>query len=260
MTATLAVDVSNLQTGLALWHADDAPHHWTIASTPGSTADEYRVLLVRLLLSAGLEPTAVTDCVLGCVVPELAATFQAALLQLLGTPPLLVEPGVRTGMDIRTDDPRDVGADRIANAVAARARCGAPVVVLDFGTALTIDVVGPNGDYLGAVIAPGMEVAAEGLSRRAARLRRIELRAPPRAIAHSTAHGLQSGLVFGTIGMIEGLLRRVHDEIGPAPVMATGEAPSVAQVLALTDAVQHYDPLLTLDGLRLIHAHHTQRA
>jgi type III pantothenate kinase len=259
MAGTLAVDVSNLQTGLALWLPDREPHHWKVASMPARTADEYRVIFAELLAAEGLSTADVSACVLGCVVPELAGTFVSVLKSLFGSAPLVVGPGVRAGLDIRGDDPREVGADRIANAVAARAKYGVPVVVLDFGTALTLDVIGPAGDYLGAVIAPGMEVAAEGLRRRAARLGPIELEAPPRAIATNTTEGLQAGLVFGYVGMAEGLVQRVRAEVGPAPVVATGDGPWLSALLRLTEIVDAYDPLLTLRGLRLILEHHRRR-
>lgn len=260
MTGTLAVDVSNLHTGIALWPGTGTPRHWQVASVPTRTADEYRVLLRSLLRADGLQPSDVSDCVVGCVVPELASTIEDVVRSLFGVAPLLVGPGTRTGLSIRTDDPREVGADRIANAVAAIERFGTPVLVLDFGTALTVDVVGPEGDYRGAVIAPGIEVAAEGLARKAARLRRIELRAPPRAIAANTEHALQSGIVFGYVGLVEGLVARVRAEIGRARVVATGDGHWLPDLLSLTPVVDAYDPLLTLDGLRRILARHRARA
>ena len=252
--------MGNLQTGIALWSDADSAHYWKIASDPSRTPDEYRLLLAGLLESHGLEAPAVAGSVLGCVVPELTPVFAEVLEKLCGGPPLVIGPGVRTGLQIRGEDPREAGADRIANAVAARHRFGSPVVACDFGTALALDVVGSDGDYLGASIAPGIEVAAEALGRRAARLGRVELKPPPRAIAANTIHGLQSGLVFGYVGMVEGLIRRVRDEIGPAPVIATGDGPWLPALLGMTRSIDAYDPLLTLRGLRLIHAHHTGRS
>jgi type III pantothenate kinase len=256
MNGLLTVDVSNTHTALALWTSESESRHWQIASDTDRTADEYRVLLTQLLARDGLAPGDVRDCVLACVVPALLGTLRETCRALFGADPLVVGPGVRSGLHIRAPNPREVGADRIANAVAASARFGGPVIVLDFGTALTVDVVGPNGDYLGAVIAPGMAVAADALARRAAQLGRIELVAPPTAIARDTERALQSGLVFGYIGLVEGLARRVRDEIGPARVVATGEEPWVPALLERCPIVDAYEPLLALDGLRRIYLHH----
>lgn len=255
MSGILAIDVSNTHTTLALWpsaEADD-PHHWKVSSDPARTADEHRVLFTQLLARDGFAVRGVAGCVVGCVVPELVGTIERACRELFGVTPLVVRPGVKSGLRIRTDNPRELGADRIANALAARARYGSPVIVLDFGTALTVDVVDPDGDYAGAVIAPGIEVAAEALLRRAARLGSIELVAPPSAIGRDTDHGLQSGLVFGYVGLVEGLVGRVKDEIGGAPVVATGDEHWLPTLLGLTDCVDAYEPLLTLDGLRRIY-------
>lgn len=255
-TGILAIDVGNLVTSLALWHATEAPHHWRMSSSSHRPKDEYRLLLSALLERDGLAPSAVTGAVVACVVPTLAETIASACRDLFGLSPLVVGPGVRTGLRISTEQPREVGPDRIANAVAAIARFGAPAMVLDFTTALIIDVVGPAGDYSGAIIAPGMGVASDALARRTAQLRRIELRPPPRAIAANTEQSLQSGLVFGYVGLVEGLIRRARSEVGPAPVVATGEAPWIPDILRLTDVVDAYDPLLTLDGLRRIYIRH----
>jgi type III pantothenate kinase len=259
MSGVLAIDVSNARTALALWDDDGSVRHWRVASDVSRTPDEYHVLLTHLLGRGALTPGDVQGCVLGCVVPELAGTMTEVCQRLFGMTPLVVGPGVHTGLRIETDSAREVGADRIANAVAASARFGCPVLVLDFGTALTVDVVGADGAYVGAIIAPGVDVAAEGLARRAARLGRIDLVAPPRVIANNTVQALQSGLVYGYLGLIEGLVARARVEIGPARVVATGDAPWLRDLLAHTDVVDAFEPLLTLDGLRRIHAHHRAR-
>lgn len=254
MEGVLAIDVSNTHTTMALWlDPEGRPHDWMISSDPARTADEHRVLFTQLLERDGVAASDVSGCVIGCVVPELMGTVERSCRELFGVQPLIVRPGVRSGLRIRTDNPRELGADRIANAIAARDRFGSPVIVLDFGTALTIDVIGPEGDYIGAVIAPGIEIAAEALARRAARLGRIELVAPDSAIGHDTDHGLQSGLVFGYVGLVEGLVSRVLAETGEAPVVATGNEHWLPALLDLTSCVDDYDPLLTLDGLRRIY-------
>jgi type III pantothenate kinase len=259
MSGLLAIDVSNILTALALWDGDREVHHWQLSSNPLRPADEYRVLLSRLLTNHGLDTAAVGASVMACVVPALTVTLSTACRDLFGQAPLVVGAGIHTGLRISTENPREVGPDRIANAVAARDRWGSPVIVLDFGTALTIDVIGAEGDYLGAIIAPGIEVAAEALAQRTAQLPLIELAPPPRAIATDTEHGLQSGLVFGYLGLVEGLVERTRSEIGPAPVVATGEAAWVPTLLSLTSLVDAYDPRLTLDGLRRIYLRHTGR-
>jgi len=262
MSTLLAIDVSNTHTGIAWWpdEADEAsdPPHWQISSDPNRTVDELRVLLARLLADEGRNPAEVEACVIACVVPEILGTLCATCRRMFGIEPLVVGPGVKSGLRIRTENPREVGPDRIAGAVAAVARFGGPVLVLDFSTALTVDVVGAEGDYLGAIIAPGIEIAAEALARRAARLHRFELTPPPRAIADDTDAALRSGMVFGYLGLVEGLVARVHRELGPAPVIATGDGPWLPELLAHTRVIDAYDPLLTLRGLRRIHRRHIQ--
>lgn len=258
MPALIAIDVSNTHTSIAWW-ADEVgaapanPPHWQIASDPRRTSDELRVLLTRLLAGAGLDAREVDGVVIACVVPESLAALCATCRMTFGLEPLVVGPGVKSGLRIRTENPRELGPDRIANAVAAVARSGSPVLVLDFSTALTVDVVGAEGDYLGAIIAPGIEIAAEALARRAARLSRFDLAPPERAIGGDTDAGLRSGLVFGYLGLVEGLVSRLRRELGPAPVIATGDGPWLPELLAHAAVVDVYHPLLTLDGLRRIY-------
>jgi type III pantothenate kinase len=218
------------------------------------------VLIDSLLTRDGVDRDDITAAVMASVVPPLTATVSAACESLFGMQPLVVGPGTHTGLEVRTDNPREVGPDRIANAVAASVQFGEPVMILDFTTALIIDVVGAGGEYMGAIIAPGMGIAAEALSRRTAQLQLIEFKPPPRAIARNTEHGLQSGLVLGYLGLVEGLVKRAQDETGPAPVVATGEAAWLPGLLAQTDVVDAYEPLLTVTGLRLIYDRHTSSA
>jgi len=255
-TGTVAVDVSNTLTTVALWSGDAPVHHWRFATDTMRTADEYQVLLSRLFARDGVAAGDVSACVVGCVVPALTTRMADVCRRLFGREPLIVGPGVHTGLRIDTADPREVGADRIANGVAAMHRFGTPVLVLDFGTALTVDAISADGAYVGAIIAPGLEVAAEGLARRAARLGRIDLVAPPCVVADNTEQALQAGLVYGYVGLMEGLIERARAEIGPARAIATGDAPVVAELLRLTTAIDAYVPLLTLEGLRLIQRRH----
>ena len=254
MPSILAIDISNTHVALALWQPDGSALHWQLATELRRTPDEYRVLVDQLCARDSVDCRAVDGVVMASVVPAVTSTFAMACRQLFGVAPLIVGPGVRSGLPIRTDDPREVGPDRIANAVAARARYGAPVIVLDFSTALILDVVDAKGDYVGAIIAPGLEVAADALAKRTARLHRIELVLPPSPIANNTEQSLQSGLVLGYVGLVQGLVARLQAEIGPARVVATGDGPWVPGFVAATQVVDAYDPLLTLDGLRQIYA------
>lgn len=274
MSQLLAIDVSNTQIGLALWpsgalaavpggrdasaadRGEARPQIWHIASDAGRTPDEYRILIARLFAEQALAPAEVSACVMACVVPELEAVLVETCRRLFGVEPLRVGAGVKSGLKIETAEPRELGPDRIANAVAARARHGSPVIVLDFSTALTLDVVGPGGGYLGAIIAPGIEIAAEALARHTAGLRRPGLTAPEHAIGRGTDEGLRSGLVLGYLGLVEGLLRQVQAEIGPAAVVATGDGPWLGPLLAETRAIDAHEPDLTLEGLRRIYRHH----
>lgn len=249
----LAIDVGNAYTGLALWRGEVDGHHWQLSTDRHRTPDEHRWLLSQLLAGDGLTPAAVQGCVLASVVPDAVAPLVTACTALFGQEVLVVGPGVKTGLHVRTEDPREVGPDRVANAVSAVARFGAPVLVLDFSTALTIDVVDAGGDYAGAIIAPGLEVAADALSRRTARLPRGSLAPPPSVIGNSTELGLQAGLFYGYLGLVEGLVARVRAELGPAPVVATGEATWLPDLLDHCAVIDAYEPLLTLDGLRRIH-------
>jgi type III pantothenate kinase len=249
----LTIDVGNAYTGLALWHGELDGHHWQLSTARHRPPDEHRWLLAQLLAGDGLAPDAVAGCVLASVVPDVVAPLVAACTTLFHHPVLVVGPGVKTGLHVRTEDPREVGPDRIANAVSAVARFGAPVLVLDFSTALTIDVVDAQGDYAGAIIAPGLEVAADALAQRTARLPRGSLVPPPSVIATNTEQGLQAGLFFGYLGLVEGLVARVRAELGPAPVIATGEATWLPDLLDHCAIIDAYEPLLTLDGLRRIY-------
>jgi type III pantothenate kinase len=247
----LAIDIGNTHTVLGLFEGRTLRADFRVATRKDATADELGVVLRSLLLESGIERDAIADVVVSSVVPELDAIY-AVLGRALGVEePLFVGPGIKTGMPILYESPQAVGADRIVNAVAALARFGAPVIVLDFGTATTFDVVGPGGEYLGGVIAPGLGLSAEALFARAARLHRVDLRRPARVIGRNTEQSIQSGLFHGYVGLIEGLVRRIRAELGePAPVVATGGLSAI--FAPELDFLTATDPRLTLDGLRLL--------
>jgi type III pantothenate kinase len=247
----VAVDTGNTHTVLGLFDGTRLLADWRIATRKDTTDDELAALFRSLFEGAGLARTAVEGVIVSSVVPAWNGVLAAAVEKTFGKSALFVEPGVKTGLPIRYENPHEVGADRIVNAVAAVERFGAPVLVLDFGTATTFDVVSAKREYLGGVIAPGLAISAEALFRRAARLSRVDVRKPAHLVGRNTQESVQAGLFYGYVGLVEGLVRRLRDEIGPeAPVVATGGLASVFRdELPFLTAV---DPHLTLEGLRLI--------
>lgn len=248
----LVIDIGNSNVTLGVFQGQELAASWRLGTEVHRTADEYAVLLKSLLASQGLSPSDIKEAVLGSVVPPLVATFQEAIERYLGVQPLVVDVGIRTGVRISMDNPREVGADRICNTLAAYHLYGGPAIVIDFGTATTFDVISEEGDYLGGAIAPGIELALEALFQHAAKLPSVELTRPKHAIGKNTVASMQSGLIFGYVGLVEGIVRRIKRELGgKARVIATG---GLAQVIAReTPIVEVVDPQLTLVGLRLIH-------
>jgi type III pantothenate kinase len=242
----LAVDVGNTQTALGLYPDGELTDHWRLATERSTTADELGVLLGGLL-----DLDAVSGICLASTVPILVREWQLLASKWAGAPLLVVGPGVKTGVPIRYDDPREVGADRIVNAVAAKERYGAPVVVVDFGTSTNFDVVSVDGEYVGGVIAPGIEVSMDALFARAARLVKVDYAAPPTVIGKTTVGGLQSGLVYGFAGQVDGIVGRIREELGAeARAVATGGLADLVAPHSRT--IERVDPFLTLDGLRLV--------
>jgi type III pantothenate kinase len=250
--ALLAVDVGNTNTVLGLFEDGSLVRHWRLTTRRESTSDEITLSVKGLLASAGREDDPPGETIVASVVPSLKFPLRQALRQITGSEPLFVEPGIRTGMPILYDTPQEVGADRIVNAVAAYERLGGPCVVVDFGTATTFDVVTAKGEYAGGVIVPGITISAEALFERAARLWRVEIRRPDKVVGKTTASSIQSGLYFGYLSLVEGLIDRITREIGTKPrVIATG---GLAELFGGgTDKIEAVDPLLTLTGLRIIH-------
>jgi type III pantothenate kinase len=247
----LAVDVGNTQTVLGLFEGEVLEGHWRISTHASLTIDELRLQVSGLLGLDGREFNEITQVVLSSVVPRLTLAWEDVAADACGCPVLVVGPGIKTGMPIRYDNPHEVGADRIVNGVAALAAYGGPVIIVDFGTATTIDVVSEDGAYIGGVIAPGVETSAEALFSKAARLSKVDLEPPAKTIGTNTRESVQAGLLLGEAAMVDGLVRRVFLEIGrEAPVVATGGlAPRMAP---LCETVVHVDVDLTLTGLRII--------
>jgi type III pantothenate kinase len=241
----LAVDVGNTQTALGLYDAD-LTDHWRLATERTTTADELGVLLGGLL-----DFDRVDGICLASTVPVLIREWELLASKWAEAPLLVVGPGVKTGIPIRYDDPREVGPDRIVNSVAAKERYGAPVVVVDFGTSTNFDVVSPAGEYVGGVLAPGIEISMDALFARAARLVKVDYTAPESVIGKTTVGGLQSGLVYGFAGQVDGIVDRIREELGAdAPAVATGGL--AALITPHTRTIERVDPFLTLDGLRIV--------
>ena len=251
----LAVDVGNTQTVIGVMTGSRVLHQWRLSSGRERTRDEFSILLRGLLAPAGYRAEDFEGAAMSSVVPPVATALQSALEKLVRTRVLAVGPGVRTGMAIKIDNPREVGADRVVNSVAARARYGTPAVVVDFGTATTFDVVDAAGDYVGGAISPGLEVSMEALVSATAALRRVDLTEPRSVIGKGTVEAIQSGLLYGYAGMVDGILGRILEQVGggrrgPAGVVATGGIASL--IVPLCSLVSKVDKTLTLEGLRLI--------
>ena len=248
----LVVDVGNTQTHFGAIRDGEIVEHWRFATVRGSTSDELGAALRALLELRGLAFADISATAVSSTVPELAPEWAEMARRYLEHEALLVGPGVKTGMPIRLDNPRELGADRLVNAVAAWTRFQSACIVVDFGTAITYDVVSGDGEYLGGIISPGLEISLEALALRAAKLPRIELGEPRSLIGKTTVDAVRSGIVYGYAGQVDGIIGRLRAELGfDAPVIATGGL-AHHLVPSFTESVGEVDDLLTLEGLRLI--------
>ncbi len=248
----LAIDIGNTNITLGLYEGDRLGPRWRLSTVHERMPDEYGLQLIGLFDHAGIKSEDVTAIALASVVPPLTGTWVELCKTYLNREPLVVEAGVKTGVKILIDEPRQVGADRIVDVAAAHKLYGGPACIVDFGTATTFDAVSVDGDYLGGAIAPGIGIAADALFRRAAKLPRVDLVRPPSAIGKNTVHAIQSGLLFGYVGLVEGLVARFRVQLGPSmKVIGTG---GLAELLAKeTDTIQIIAPWLTLEGLKIIY-------
>jgi len=247
----LAIDIGNTSTKLGIFDDDKLKATWRLSTEVDRSADEYGALLLILLQRQKLPTSKITEVALCSVVPPLVAIFQEMCQKYLGTSPLVIETGIKTGVRICVDNPRELGPDRVVNAVAAHYLYEKPVIIVDLGTAITFDVVSKEGNYLGGVIGPGINIASEALFARTAMLPRVELTYPKQAIGNNTVSAIQSGMFFGYVGFIENILRHIEKELGyKAKVIATGGHAYLAKEISQIEIV---NPHLSLIGLLLIY-------
>jgi type III pantothenate kinase len=249
----LAIDVGNTQTHIGAFDEEDLVEHWRFATDPTDTADQLTVRIASLLALSDISLGDIRSSIAASVVPRLNPEYASMSERRLGGPCVTVGPGVKTGMAVRLDNPHELGADRLVNAVAAYDRFGDVCAVVDFGTAITFDAISADGEYLGGVIGPGIQISMEALTARAARLPNVDLAEPSGVIGRTTQASLQSGMVYGFAGAIDAIATRIQRELGQnVSFVATGGM--AASITPFCDMVDEIDDLLTLTGLRLVHA------
>jgi type III pantothenate kinase len=248
----LAVDVGNTEIVLGVFRGMELADTWRLSTMPERTSDELALLFAGSLERAGISfDRDLTGAVLASVVPAVSSSFREMAERSFAFAPIIVGPGTKTGVPVLTDNPREVGADRVVNTLAAFTRFGGPSIVVDFGTSTNFDVVSDKGEFLGGVIAPGLQISAQSLFAKAARLTRVELVAPRSAVGKSTVEAIQSGLIFGTAGEVDAIVERIRAELGGvATVVATGGLAPV--IVPHSRTIEHHEPWLTLEGLRLV--------
>ena len=248
----LVVDVGNTQTHFGAFDGERLVQHWRFATARDSTADELGAALRNLMELRALGLADLTASIVSSTVPQLAPEWREMACRYLGHEPVVVGPGIRTGMGIRYPNPAEIGADRLVNAVAIRERFGGPAICVDFGTAVNFDLVSVQGEYVGGVLAPGVEISLAALTERGAKLPRIDLTAPRSVIGKSTVEAIRSGVIYGYAGLVDGIVRRLREELGEeSDVIATGGL--AGHIVPFTEEIDEVDDLLTLTGLRLLH-------
>jgi type III pantothenate kinase len=258
----LTLDVGNTNTVLGLYKLDEPElvAHWRVTTHLKQTADEYGVLFLNLFAMHQIQASAVEAIIVSSVVPPIESTLRRVAERYFKVKPMFIEPGIRTGMPILVDNPAELGADRLVNGVAAFAKYGGPVIVVDFGTATTFDVVTAQGEYVGGVIAPGLGISADALFARAAKLSRVDIKKPPKVIGTNTIGHMQSGLFYGYIGLVDGILERILAEMAISAAIVPDKKPKVVatgglarQIADDSKYIETVDDMLTLDGLRLVY-------
>lgn len=248
----LVIDVGNTNTVLGVYQGSKLVYDWRVATDKYRTVDEYAMLIRQLFLLAGIDFGSLKDVIVSSVVPTMLNTIEGLCEKYFRVVPYVVGPGIKTGMPIQYDNPREVGADRIVNAVAAYEQSRSALIVVDFGTATTFDVVSADGCYQGGAIAPGIGISADALFERASKLPRVEFLRPTQIIAKNTVNSIQAGIFYGYVGLVEGIVKRMKKEMPKMPqVVATGGL--AGPIAAATDCIDRVDPYLTLEGLRLLY-------
>jgi type III pantothenate kinase len=248
----LVIDVGNSNIVLGVYREDGLVHDWRIATDKSRTHDEYGILINQLFRLSGIDPAAVDGIIISSVVPPLTSVLELLSSQYFNVTPLVVGPGIKTGMPIQYDNPREVGADRIVNAVAGYERYHRSLIIVDFGTATTFDYVNARGEYCGGAIAPGLMISLEALFQRASKLPRVEINKPPAIIARNTVNSMQAGVFWGYVGLVDGIVTRMKMEAkDEATVIATG---GLAKLIAPESrTIEHLEEFLTLEGLRILY-------
>ena len=248
----LVIDVGNSNTVIGVYEGKKLLHHWRVWTDRRKTSDEYGIMLRNLYDASNFSLSDIKAIIIASVVPPLTPTIMDLCVRYFGVTPMVVGPGIKTGISIKMDNPKEVGADRIVNAVAAYARCKKASIIVDFGTATTFDYVSMKGDYMGGVIAPGVSISAEALFRQASKLPQIEVAKPPSVIGKNTVNAMQSGIFYGYVAMVDGILDRIHKEIRIQPyVIATGGL--AREIAPESSKIQEIDENLTMEGLRIIY-------
>jgi len=249
----LVIDVGNSNTVIGLYDGDRLLHDWRVRTVVHHTIDEYGMLILNLYKTVNVNSKKIEDIIISCVVPTMLNVLEPLCMKYFEIQPLIVGPGIKTGMPIYYDNPKDVGADRIVNAVAAYEKYRSPLIIVDFGTATTFDYVSAKGEYMGGCIAPGIVISTEALFERASKLPRVELSRPEKLIARDTVSSMQAGIMWGYAGLVDGIVKRIKKEIKvDATVIATG---GLANVIATeTETIDRVEEMLTLEGLKIIYS------
>lgn len=251
----LVIDVGNTNIVFGVYSGKDLLYNWRIATEKDRTSDEYGLLFEQIVRYHGLEPKEINNVIISSVVPPLMHTLPAMCNKYFNIDPIVVGPGVKTGMDIKYDNPREVGADRIVNGVAGYDKYGGPLIIVDFGTAITFDAISKEGDYLGGVITPGIKISSEALFLRTAKLPKVEIAKPDKVIGKNTINSIQSGVVYGYIGLVDYIIKKMIDEMyeegTKVNIVATGGFSTL--ISSESKYIEHIDKFLTLDGLRIIY-------